>query len=58
MHGTCQPSLGGAGLLLGKRRKSQVWLNCNKLWEQFLCLLVGDGGVNDDISSGNPGKVC
>lgn len=47
------PLLGG-GLLLGKGSEAEVRLDDAELREQLLGLLVGDGGVDNDIVTGDP----
>lgn len=44
----------GRGLLLWERSEAQVWLHDAELGEQGLGLVVGDGGVDDDVVSGDP----
>lgn len=44
----------GRGLLLWERGEAQVWLHDAELGEEGLGLVVGDGGVDDDVVSGDP----
>lgn len=44
----------GRGLLLWERGEAQVWLHDAELREQGLGLVVGDGGVDNNVVSGDP----
>jgi hypothetical protein len=44
----------GAGLVLGKGSESEVGLDDAEVGEEGLGLVVLDGGVDNDIVTGNP----
>ena len=46
--------MGGSGLLNWERSEAEVWLHDAEVGEEGLGLLVADGGVDNDIITGDP----